>query len=84
MIALEKAPRGQRPLAVSTPGGAARQYRVQYQSADEGWRKYGSFRRRQQAEECLAELQTCSVRTWTPKETIPSDDAVFESADVVS
>lgn len=57
MIALKNPSRRCRLLAVSTPGGAARQYRVQYQSADEGWRSHGSFCRQQQAEACLADLR---------------------------
>lgn len=45
-------------LAVSTPGGVARQYRVQYvDPADASWRMFAAFNRREPAERCLHSLQ---------------------------
>ena len=45
-------------VAVSSPGGAARQYRVQYHSpADSQWQMYATFRSRDLAEDCEKQLQ---------------------------
>jgi hypothetical protein len=45
-------------VAVSSPGGVARQFRVQYLGAgEEAWRLYANFSRRDQAEECLSTLR---------------------------
>ena len=44
-------------VAVSSPGGFARQLRVQYQAkSTTDWRLYATFRRRDQAEQCLDRL----------------------------
>ena len=46
------------PVAVSTPGGFARQFRVQYHSATEpDWHFYATFRIREPAVDCLDRLQ---------------------------
>jgi hypothetical protein len=45
-------------VAVSSPGGMARQYRVQYhRAADEEWRMYATFRTRELAEDCVKRLR---------------------------
>jgi hypothetical protein len=45
-------------VAVSSPGGVARQYRVQYQSERDGeWRMFATFRTRDLAEECEKQLK---------------------------
>lgn len=49
------------PLVVSlppcTPGGMARQYRIQYRTAAiECWRMYATFAQRSPAEQCLSQL----------------------------
>ncbi len=49
------------PIAVSSPGGQARQYRVQTLDSDGQWRLYGSFRHLDQAEQCVARLQQRNV-----------------------
>ena len=47
-----------KPVAVSSPGGVARQFRVQYLgTADDSWRLYANFSRCDQAEECLLSLR---------------------------
>jgi hypothetical protein len=47
-----------KPVAASVPGGAARQFRVQYQPPSEAdWRLYANFSRSDQAEECLSTLR---------------------------
>ena len=44
-------------MAVNSPGGLARQLRVQYQATSTAdWRLYAAFRRRDQAEQCLDQL----------------------------
>jgi hypothetical protein len=44
-------------VAVSGPGGVARQYRVQYQTPEDGdWHMYASFRSRDLAEDCERQL----------------------------
>lgn len=46
-----------RCVAVSTPGGTARHYRLQYRQAGEPeWRLYGSFQREQEAQSTLDRL----------------------------
>lgn len=46
------------PVAVSSPGGAARQYRVQYHKpAESDWHLYATFRSRDEAEDCEKQLQ---------------------------
>lgn len=46
------------PVAVSSPGGLARQFRVQYLGAsDAAWRMYASFSRPEPAEACLTTLR---------------------------
>ncbi len=52
-------------IAVSCPGGMARQYRVQVQSTDTpaGWKQVGSFRDRRQASECAARHQKAGQNT---------------------
>lgn len=45
-------------VAVSSPGGMARQFRVQCRvSAGAGWRLCATFNRREPAEKCLARLR---------------------------
>ena len=45
-------------VAVSSPGGAARQYRVQYHAPTESqWQMYATFRSRDRAEDCEKQLQ---------------------------
>jgi len=45
-------------VAVSNPGGVARQYRVQYQSSADGeWHLFATFRSRDLAENCLKQLR---------------------------
>jgi len=45
-------------VAVSSPGGAARQYRVQYHAPTESdWHMYATFRSRDLAEDCEQQLQ---------------------------
>ena len=45
-------------VAVSSPGGVARQYRVQYRYGSGGdWQMHGSFRNQELAENCASELQ---------------------------
>jgi hypothetical protein len=45
-------------VAVSSPGGVARQYRVQFRRQAAGdWQLHGSFRSRDQAEKCANQLQ---------------------------
>ena len=52
-------------IAVSCPGGMARQFRVQVQSTDTpaGWKQVGSFRDRRQAGECAARHQKAGQKT---------------------
>jgi len=46
-----------RVRAVSSPGGPARQYRVQYQHPGSSlWQVYGCYRQRQEAEQVVAAL----------------------------
>lgn len=55
---------GSRVRAVSSPGGLARQFRVQYQSAGSAnWRVFRSFRHRQDAETAVTRLQTEGFRS---------------------
>jgi len=45
-------------VAVSSPGGMARQYRVQYQTAKDGdWTMFATFRSRDLAEDCQSQLK---------------------------
>ena len=45
-------------VAAVSPGGAARQYRVQYHAqAESQWRMYATFRSRDLAEDCEKQLQ---------------------------
>jgi len=47
-----------RSVAVSSPGGLSRQYRVQVFNSHEGeWRLHDAFRSQKLAEECVAELR---------------------------
>jgi hypothetical protein len=58
MRSRESSPDWREVRAVSSPGGLARQYRVQFQAADSAlWRVFGSFRERRQAENALARLR---------------------------
>jgi hypothetical protein len=52
-------------VAVSCPGGMARQFRVQVQSTDTptGWKQVGSFRDRREAGECAARCQKAGQKT---------------------
>lgn len=52
-------------VAVSCPGGMARQFRVQIQSTDTptGWKQVGSFRDRWQAGECAERYQKAGQKT---------------------
>lgn len=51
-------PDDRKPVAVSNPGGVARQFRVQYlASSESAWRLYANFKRCDQAEECLSSLK---------------------------
>jgi len=52
-------------VAVSCPGGMARQFRVQVQSTDTptGWKQVGSFRDRRQASKCAARYQKSGQKT---------------------
>ena len=52
-------------IAVSCPGGMARQFRVQVESGDTsaGWKLVGSFRDKRQAGECAAKCQKAGQRT---------------------
>jgi hypothetical protein len=51
-----------KPVAVSFPGGLARQFRVQYLAASgASWQLYAIFRRREQAEECLTRLRSGGI-----------------------
>jgi hypothetical protein len=55
---------GPRVRAASSPGGLARQFRVQYQSAGSAnWRVFGSFRHRQDAETAMKSLQSEGYRS---------------------
>ena len=46
-----------RTIAASTPGGVARQFRVQYQVAGEAnWRLFSTFRHQESANSCLEDL----------------------------
>ena len=48
---------GREPVAISSPGGMARQFRIQYQhSVNDPWRMFAVFGRRDQAQRCLEEL----------------------------
>jgi len=48
---------GSPSVAVATPGGLARQYRVQYQTEVDGiWHMHATYRTRSSAEQCLSEL----------------------------
>ena len=48
----------QRIHAVSTPGGLARQFRVQYKTPDRAaWRIYGSYRDQESAETIMQQLE---------------------------
>ncbi len=45
-------------IAVSSPGGMARQYRVQYRSRpNTDWRMGGIFKNRESAQKCLEQFQ---------------------------
>ena len=45
-------------VAASSPGGMARQYRVQYQAVQDGdWRMFATFRTRDLAEDCESQLK---------------------------
>ena len=45
-------------VAVSSPGGVARQFRVQYQTtANDAWQMFAVFGRREPAERCLDTLR---------------------------
>ena len=51
-------------VAVSSPGGVARQYRVQYRHGlDRDWRMYATFRTPEQAEDCEKQLQEKDYET---------------------
>jgi hypothetical protein len=52
-------------VAVSCPGGMARQFRVQVQSGETptGWKLAGSFRDQQKAGECAARHQKAGQKT---------------------
>ena len=53
-----------RSLAVSAPGGMARQCVVQYQPVAEGcWRRYASFLKVEHARHCLDHLEQRGYRT---------------------
>lgn len=50
--------RASEPVAVSSPGGLARQFRVQYlATTDVAWRLYANFSRPEPAEACLSTLR---------------------------
>jgi len=52
-------------VAVSCPGGMARQFRVQVESRETptGWKQVGSFRDSRQAGECAAQHQSAGQKT---------------------
>ncbi|MBW8884660.1 MAG: hypothetical protein JF612_07755 [Planctomycetia bacterium] len=52
-------------IAVSCPGGMARQFRVQVESGETpaGWKQVGSFRDSRQAGECAARHQKAGQKT---------------------
>jgi len=52
-------------IAVSCPGGMARQFRVQVESGETpaGWKLVGSFRDQRQAGECAAKCQKAGQKT---------------------
>ena len=56
---------GQSVVAVSCPGGMARQFRVQVRSGETpaGWKQVGSFRDKRQAGECAARHQKAGQTT---------------------
>lgn len=50
-------------FAVSSPGGLARQFRVQlYQPDESSWRLYGIFRRRDEAQSSLENMRKRGYR----------------------
>jgi len=61
----EKDLNGVAVIAVSCPGGMARQFRVQVQSTDvpAGWKQVGSFHDGSQAGECAARHQKAGQKT---------------------
>jgi hypothetical protein len=55
---------GRRYVAVSTPGGTARHYRLQFrQAGDLQWRLYGSFQREDEAHRNLDRLAQDGYQT---------------------
>lgn len=48
---------GRDPVTVSSPGGMARQFRIQHQkTVDDPWQMFAVFVRRDQAQRCLEDL----------------------------
>jgi hypothetical protein len=63
MLESELESRGREPVAVSSPGGLARQFRVQYLApSTAAWRLYANFSRPEQAEACLVTLRERGIQ----------------------